>query len=845
LAWIPASRFASELTGPAGDPNIAERELLRVELRRIRSRAAQLADRIAVDLPEFTVHNVTHLDALWPLVDLVVGDAVYLTPPEIFVLGTAILLHDLGLAVAAYPAGRQALREQSAWADAVAIELRQRLGHVPSPGEAEAADIEVLLHADQSVLRAHHAAQADQLGLVSWEVSGTTLYLIADEALRAAYGHIVGLIAGSHWLDVDQLPNVLPTALGAAPGMPDTWTLRPLLLAAILRCADVLHLSADRAPQWSRLGRELGPLATLHWTFQERLLQPRLVADRVEFTSSRPFPPEAANAWWLCLEALRIVDKELDSVDSLLDDNGLPRFAARSVRGVEDPLRLAKLVAVTDWVPIDARVEVSNVARLVSRIGGYALYGFGHDHVPLRELIQNACDAVSARSFLEPGFLGEVVVRCGRDEHGLWIEVADDGIGMAPEVLSGALLDFGRSLWDSEELSSILPGLAASRFTPTGRFGIGFFSIFMWADRVTVTSRGVSSADTWVLQFEAGLTGRPLLRRAGLAERHASPGTRVRLWGTRGFVALIETPEQLDGELAALLPRLCPSLEVSLSLDSASGSVPLVGASDWLSVDGDVLLARVATQRAGDGLWQYLASALRTVETSDGAVVARIALDPRGNHGALAAGGLYVSSLSRIAGVVVAHGTDAARSSGVALLPRKEMIEWATKQVDLLTQTTNVFDQNVLAPCVAGLGASPASLAFCAVGGQGYATQEQLLEWCKDKNEVVVADTHPELDRCGREWQVGAYSQVLADDVIDATRRNQRLEPLRFADGLSETAFPSPFDVAVATVEEALRARAEPARRVLGHLTTPPHPIPGIPERILECEGECVVIRRG
>lgn len=41
----------------------------------------------------------THLDALWETVDLAAGDAFALNPLEAYVLGGAILLHDLGLSV--------------------------------------------------------------------------------------------------------------------------------------------------------------------------------------------------------------------------------------------------------------------------------------------------------------------------------------------------------------------------------------------------------------------------------------------------------------------------------------------------------------------------------------------------------------------------------------------------------------------------------------------------------------------------------------------------------------------------------------------------------------------------
>src|SRR5262249_8504648 len=147
--------------------------------------------------------------------------------------------------------------------------------------------------------------------------------------------------------------------------------------------------------------------------------------------------------------------------------------------------------------------------------------------VPLRELIQNARDAVLARRALEASRsyvtrdLGEVVVRQGRDEYGHWVEVEDNGLGMSPSVLTGPLLEFGSPLWHTVQQYEEWPGLTGSVFEATGRFGIGFFSVFMWGERVRVTSRRFDRdpESTRVLEWEKGLDWHPLLRAATPDER--------------------------------------------------------------------------------------------------------------------------------------------------------------------------------------------------------------------------------------------------------------------------------------------------------------------------------------
>lgn len=97
---------------------------LRKAFERFRSRAETLANEISGDLRQLTVHDMSHIDALWETADTVIGDDYPITPTEAFVLGGAFLLHDLGLALASLPDGVGELKQDLAWQDAVARILR-------------------------------------------------------------------------------------------------------------------------------------------------------------------------------------------------------------------------------------------------------------------------------------------------------------------------------------------------------------------------------------------------------------------------------------------------------------------------------------------------------------------------------------------------------------------------------------------------------------------------------------------------------------------------------------------------------------------------------------------------
>ena len=69
-------------------------------------------------LPGLTLHDVTHLDALWETADLIAGDKYPLNPLEAFVFGSAVLLHDSAMCWEAYANGQQGVRNTTEWKDA-------------------------------------------------------------------------------------------------------------------------------------------------------------------------------------------------------------------------------------------------------------------------------------------------------------------------------------------------------------------------------------------------------------------------------------------------------------------------------------------------------------------------------------------------------------------------------------------------------------------------------------------------------------------------------------------------------------------------------------------------------
>ncbi|MFJ9584122.1 HD domain-containing protein [Streptomyces acidicola] len=501
----------------------------------LRDTASVLLAENARSMPDFTVHDISHVDALWETASLMCGEQVGLNPAEAYVLGCAFVLHDAAMGKAAYGMSvPEALGEQR-WRDLVSVAHFHQRGCWPDQEELDAPPAEIAEACQAIAIRETHAEQARQLVDHPWPSStGNDIFLIQDVQLREAYGPLIGELAASHWWSVDELANRFRTARGSLTWQPAEWIIEPLKLACILRLADATQIDSRRAPTFLFSLRKPQGIAREHWRFQEHVSRPHLNGDRITYTSSRPFSPQDATAWWLALEYLRGIDQELKKVDALLHDLGRSRLAARAVAGVDSPERFADLFPVSDWRPIDAIVRVSDVPALVQTLGGEQLYG-KEPEVAARELIQNAQDAVLARQALDPDFTdGRVDVRLTEIDGSWCLEVRDNGIGMDEDTLVHGLLDFGTSGWSSTRIRSRLPGLADGGFQPRGRFGIGFFSVFLLGDQVELISRryDASIADARRLAFDSP-SQRPLLTSLPASGR-ATLGTTVRIILKRG-----------------------------------------------------------------------------------------------------------------------------------------------------------------------------------------------------------------------------------------------------------------------------------------------------------------------
>ena len=770
--------WGGTLVGRVDDEYGAPRERLRSSYLSLRENARILLAESAASMPSFTVHDISHVDALWETASMVCGDINGLTPAAAYVLGCAFVLHDAAMGLPAYPDGLPAAVGEQRWRDMLAHAHFRIHERWPEPAELDRPSQAVLDTCRVTALREQHAEQAAQLVSQGWKTSSdSTIHLIEDVGLRESYGQLIGELAASHWWDASALPERFREAKGSLGWQPAAWIIEPLKLACILRLADATQLDGRRAPTFLLALRRPAGESLAHWQFQEHMTRPRLVDDRVRFTSFTTFGPEKSDAWWLALDYLRAVDLELKRVDALLADLGLPRLAARAVANVDSPLRFSQLFEVRGWRPVDAAIQVSDIPTLVETLGGRQLYGH-EPEVAVRELIQNAHDAVVARSVIEPGFSGGVIHIVLREDGGTWVlEVRDNGIGMDEDMLIHGLLDFGRSGWRTSSARSAFPGLAGGGFQPRGRFGIGFFSVFMIGDRVELTTRRCdgSSADARHLEFQ-GLGRRPLLK----ADVPGWPPI-----GTTARVVLKEDPFDSEGILRAtendrlleLVQRLVLSSSVPISVQEPDGTVELHKPFDLATASPaetfDRLYPpltdswRVAFEKQRQALREVFVQRATEVLDDAGQRIGLAAFGPeivywtsRNHTGIVCVNGFWADKYVSFAGYFEGIPSRASRDNVELAASRENVRNWFISQEKRLRDTGNFTPpiQLDLAWTVQRVQGRVARDHSVGMSSQGVMALSDIARWAKSRNAIFLAAPLP-LDWSARPPQVIHYTK--------------------------------------------------------------------------------------
>ncbi|MGD0914757.1 MAG: molecular chaperone HtpG [Terracidiphilus sp.] len=144
---------------------------------------------------------------------------------------------------------------------------------------------------------------------------------------------------------------------------------------------------------------------------------------------------------------------------------------------------------------LEFQTEVSQLLQLII----HSLYS--HPEIFLRELVSNSSDALDKLRHLTltddalKSFPFDPRIDLELDEEKQTLTIADTGIGMNEQDLISNLGTIARS--GTKNFLSQLSGDAKRDSNLIGQFGVGFYSVFMVADRVEVVTRKAGEELAW------------------------------------------------------------------------------------------------------------------------------------------------------------------------------------------------------------------------------------------------------------------------------------------------------------------------------------------------------------
>ena len=131
---------------------------------------------------------------------------------------------------------------------------------------------------------------------------------------------------------------------------------------------------------------------------------------------------------------------------------------------------------------------------------------YTHQEIFLREIISNASDAIDKLAYLaltdeNVGLSrSDFAIQLKPDETARTLTVSDNGIGMDKDEMENNLGTICRS--GSLQFKQALDKDKAADTDIIGQFGVGFYSAFMVADKVTVISKKYGTDEAWKAQAE-------------------------------------------------------------------------------------------------------------------------------------------------------------------------------------------------------------------------------------------------------------------------------------------------------------------------------------------------------
>ena len=393
-------------------------------IKKIIKDASNILSRVPAVFSNYTNHDIEHSFRVANyMFDLLPQPVDFYNDTELTILLYSALLHDIGMAV------------------------------------QETVDISDKISQD-NIRRTHHI-RSESFILEHLQTS----YFMIDNKSDIDFQQTVALIARSHGEDYSWIKNNIPNNICLGND-----SVNPQFISCLLRLGDYLDFDSRRTPHILYNFLSLPEISNKEWLKHFSISNYQKINtenNRIYFSGECEDP----DTYRAILDYFSLIENEINNAKTLIKSSN-DKYNLLINSKIDNQIFHKSF----DAADLQYKMDYLSISNLLM---GEQLYN--DKKCALRELIQNALDAVLVRKELSKqhniDFTPQIKIIISDKE----VIISDNGIGMTLSEINNYFLNLGHSFYNSSEFKDL-----STKYKPISHYGIGFLSSFLLSNSIKV-----------------------------------------------------------------------------------------------------------------------------------------------------------------------------------------------------------------------------------------------------------------------------------------------------------------------------------------------------------------------
>ncbi len=256
-------------------------------------------------------------------------------------------------------------------------------------------------------------------------------------------------------------------------------------ISMMLRLGDIIHYSSDRAPSILRNAMSFQSEYSKNEWLNKIGLNYTIKDGVITFMASCQTPKD----YYHLQDYLNWIDEEINNFD-LLKRGWEPKYQIN----INEVDRSNVDYDKSKFIPVKDKKFTLSQNKIIELLMGVKLYKDPFSSI--RELYQNSLDACRCRLAIAEmsgqTLTGEIEFGLEQGNEGQFLYCKDNGIGMDEYIIENFLLKIGNSFYNSREFYR-KQSQWGSTYTPVSQFGIGILSCFIIGSRIEIITKSIET----------------------------------------------------------------------------------------------------------------------------------------------------------------------------------------------------------------------------------------------------------------------------------------------------------------------------------------------------------------